>query len=143
MPFVVHTEADLLIFMRPHGLRHPFRKPPVEFRIANLPQSESRAWEGRFDTLRQQCGCASGAIALGAFTLGVVAYAFHRSIKAPGAPTPRELFLNGVLFLVGLILSALLGKLLGLSLATIRFRRACFELRMRLQNLQTQPCIPE
>jgi hypothetical protein len=136
MSFIVRAEGDLLKLLQPEGRLHPSRKPTVLVRVPGLRDSEATAWEVRLENLRQQCGCAAGAIALGAFAIGGVVYALLQNSLALVNPPLTAILLQSGLFLVGLILSALLGKLLGLSLARIRYQRACLELQERLRSLR-------
>jgi hypothetical protein len=136
IPFVVRRKADLRLLLQSEGILHPFRRPPFLLRIPELPEPEAGAWEQRLEGLRQECGCTSGALALGAFVVLFLVYALHSSLSALDHLQPRVLLLGGAFFVAGLILSALIGKFLGLSMAGIRFRRTCSELHQRLQALE-------
>lgn len=139
---MILTKADLGLLLRPESVWHPFRKPRFRIRIPELPESESLAWEGRLENLRQQCGCTAGAIGLGAFVLLSVAYSLHDN--SPVDTLGLEAFvLRGAFLAAGLISSALIGKLLGLSVAQVRFRRACFELHKRLLAIEAVDSGPE
>ena len=134
MYFRVRTEADLLQLMRSESALHPFRKPPIRLDIPTLNRAEAAAWQLRLEELRQHCGCTSGAVFLGAFLLANLAYVLGSAVR-PGFSLPattKDLWLTGIIFLAGLIISALFGKLLGLSVSAFRFRRTCRALQSRL-----------
>ena len=135
MSFVVRKRDDLQHLPSPEGIMHPFRKPQLLIRIPQIAEPEARVWEWRLENLRQQCGCAEGAIALGVFALSFVAVAIYNTSPATGNLQRGEFLLDGVLFLGGLIVSALVGKFIGLSVAMVRYRFACFELQERLRQL--------
>jgi len=135
MPFVVRTEADLQKLLQPEQLLHPFRKPQALIRVPGLLQSEAADWEKRLESFRQQCGCTAGAVAIGAFAVASVAYALRTgSIATDNLPSNSILLRAGV-FVAGLVLSAVFGKLLGLSVAFLGYRRTCFQLMKRLQTM--------
>ena len=139
MPLLIRTEADLLALIRWQSLLHPFRKPPaLLLNIPQLPADENAVWSQRLEYLRQQCGCTAAAICLGVFTLASFVYVLAAALQTkPGIEPDRQAMLfNGALFFAGLILSALLGKLVGLTFAALRFRQTCRALQTRLQTLQ-------
>jgi hypothetical protein len=138
MPLLIRTEADLLALIRPQSLLHPFRKPPALLGIPQLSADENAAWCQRLEYLRQQCGCTAAAIGLGIFTLTGFVYVLTAALQTnPGTePDHQAILLNGAVFFAGLILSVLLGKLVGLTFAALRFRRTCRALQTRLKDLQ-------
>jgi hypothetical protein len=135
-PFTVQVADDLRRLPPAGALLHPFRMPRVRVRLAQLDDSEARAWESRLETLRQDCGCSAGAAGLCAFTLLAVALALRNTSPAPGDLRPGGFLVQGGALAAGLVLSALLGKLAGLALASLRFRRACARLERRARGLQ-------
>ncbi|WP_315835790.1 hypothetical protein [Bradyrhizobium prioriisuperbiae] len=135
MPLLIRTEAELLALMRPESLRHPFRKPPILLRLPQLADDDNVAWSRHLDDLAGQCGCTAALIGLGVFTSVTVLYVVITALQVPpGNGTDiRTLLLNGGLFLAGLILSTLIGKLIGLSIAARHFRRSCRIIQGRLK----------
>lgn len=127
MPLLIRTEAELLTLMRPESPRHPFRKPPILLRLPELTDNDNAAWSRHLDDLAGQCGCTAALIGLGIFTSATLLYVVITALQTPpGSGTDiQTLLLNGGLFLAGLILSTLIGKLIGLSIAALRFRRSC------------------
>lgn len=135
---VIRTEADLVALMRPESLRHPFRKPPILLAFPEMRTDETAVWAYRLENLRLECGCRAAAIGLGVFTLASLAYVLVAALQTSAAiepDYPRILF-NGSLLVVGLVLSALFGKFIGLALAARRFDRTCRELLNRLAILK-------
>lgn len=135
---VIRTEADLSALMRPESLRHPFRKPPMLLAFPEMGTDENAAWAYRLEDIRLECGCRAAVVGLGVFTLASFAYVLVAALQTDGGiepDYPRILF-NGSLLVAGLILSALFGKFIGLTLAALRFDRTCRELLNRLEILQ-------
>ena len=135
---LIRTETDLLALMRPQSLLHPFRKPPALFDIPQLAADENAAWGHRLEYFRQQCGCAATVIGLGVFTLASLAYVLPAALQTnPGIePEYQAILFNGALLVAGVVLSALTGKLIGLTLSALRFRQTCRALQARLLSLQ-------
>jgi len=131
MAFVIKTGDDIRELMRPEGPFHPFRKPRAFIRMPGLSPAEALAWEQRLENLRQRCGCTSGAVAMGLFAVLFTLHAVFDSPLATSSPSLSDLWLRGGVFAVGLILSALAGKFLGLLSASLQFRRACHDLLYR------------
>lgn len=124
--------------MRPESLVHPFRKPPFRIGIPQLSVRENAAWENRLQELSSQCGCTAGTVGLTLFVLASLAYLLWIASRAT-ADVPLHAGSStalGGLFLAGLIGSALLGKLIGLTFAMLRFRQTC---RRLLVHLGTMP----
>lgn len=135
MSFVVRTKDDLQQLMEPEGSMHSFRKPRLLIHVPQMADSEARAWEWRLEGMRQDCGCSAGAMGLCVFAVIFVAYALHNSSPSATLP-PGAFLLDGVIFVAGLILSAVAGKLIGLWMAAGRFRRTCLQLQERLRILE-------
>jgi len=138
---LIKSEADLQRLMRPESALHPFRKPPVVIDIAELTRAETAAWELRLEALRQSCGCTSGAVFLGILALASLAYVLASAVR-PGFSLPgkdENFWDDGAIFLLGLIISAALGKLVGLSFAAVRFRHTCRALQERVRAVANAP----
>jgi hypothetical protein len=118
---LIRTEIDLLTLARPQRPLHPLHKPAALFDIPQLSAAENAAWTQRFEDLRQQCGCRAGIVGLSVFTLSSFAFILVAALQTtPGSPPDYQVVLvNGAMFFVGLILSALLGKLTGLIIAAL------------------------
>jgi hypothetical protein len=131
---LIRTEADLAQSLRRESIFHPFRKTPVVLNIPQLSAEENMLWQNRLESLRQECGCRASAIALGCFALAGVVYVTVMALQPNSVAEPdyRALGLNGAVFFVGLVFSALFGKFLGLARANIRFHRTCRALVTRL-----------
>ncbi len=134
MPYVVRNPADLRMLCRPSAILRPFRKARLLVRIPQLSAAESLAWERRLDPLAQECGCNAGTIAVGVFLLLDVAAVFLCNIPGDVRLPIRTYLIWAACFLAGLILSALMGKLIGQTLAALRLRRACQELELQLNS---------
>jgi len=133
MTVVVRTADDLWKLLRPESVLHPFRKPRPLLQIPELPRREACLWEQRLDSLRQQCGCTSGAIAMGLFTILFVTYsALH--ISPASNWELASVAGQAAILVAGLIFSALIGKFVGLLAASLRFRRTCLALHQRLHT---------
>jgi hypothetical protein len=135
VPLLVRSEADVLALTRVQSLRHPFRRPPALLDIQELRAEENAVWGQRLEYFRQQCGCTAAMTGLGAFTLASLAYVVTVALQStPGAePDYQAVWFNGALLLLGVVLSALVGKLIGLTFAALRFRATCRALLVRLR----------
>lgn len=139
MPLIIRTEADLLALTRPHSLLHPFRRPAAQIDFPQLAGEENVAWGQRLEYLRQQCGCRASVMGLGAFTAASFVYVLVAALRTNpgGEPDYHAMLFDGALVFGGLILSALIGKFVGLSVAALRFRRACRAILARIASLPT------
>lgn len=74
---------------------------------------------------------------LGLFTLASLAYVLFMALQSnpDGEPDYEAILFNGTLLVSGLIFSAFTGKLIGLSIAAVRFRRTCRVLQQRLRTI--------
>jgi hypothetical protein len=135
LPYIVRNPADLRILLRPRAILRPFHKPRVLIRIPGLSPADTLAWERRIEPLTQECGCNTGAAAMGLFLLLAAAAAIlSRTPDDVRFPLVTYLVWGGC-FVTGLIVSALGGKLFGQMLAALRLRRACRELEAQLNPL--------
>jgi hypothetical protein len=135
---LIRTQADLLALLRQRSLLHSIRRPAAVLDIPQLSADESADWGNRLERLRSACGCTAAMIGLGAFTLASVFCVLAAALMMPLGSEPDYLTIlfGAVLFFAGMILSILLGKLVGLLLAAARFRRTCRALQIRLATLQ-------
>lgn len=129
---VIKTESDARNLLRLQQL-YSLNRPRVLIRIEGLPQQEARVWEDKLDTIRQMCGCRSGAAAVVIFILAAVGYGLLAE--------PHTLISHGNValdtgaFAAGLVLSGIIGKLIGLSAASTKYRYICRQLIERVQAL--------
>ena len=133
MIFVVRSKDDLWKMLQPESALHPFRKPRPVLQIPELPPQEAWLWEQRLDNLRQQCGCTSGALAMGLFVILFVTYS-ALNLSPAGNGELSSLAQEAAILIGGLICSALAGKFAGLLAASLRFRRTCLALHQRLHT---------
>lgn len=136
LPYIVRNPADLRMLLHPRAILRPFHKPAILVRIPDFSPTETQAWERRLAPLVQECGCNTGAAAVGIFLLLAILAAFLA--KTPDTlrlPLATYLIWAGS-FLGGLILSALGGKLFGQLLAAFRLHRACEDLESLLEELR-------
>jgi hypothetical protein len=124
------------MLLRPQAILRPFLKPGVLVRIPGLSPSECETWEQRLTPLTQECGCNTGTLAVGIFLAISVLAVFFTDIPGDVRFPLRNYLIGSACFVVGLILSAFLGKLSGQLLAALRLRRACQELE---RELNAQP----
>lgn len=138
MQFLIRTEADLLVLLRRQSLFHPFRKPPSLLDIPEFSADENAVWSQRLEYFRQQCGCTAAVIGIGAFLLATLVYVLAEALQPnlPSGTGHQEVLFGSVSFSLGLILSTLLGKLVGLTFAARRFRRTCRAIQTRLRVFQ-------
>jgi hypothetical protein len=93
--------------------------------LARLPVDEAAAWKRKLERHRADCGCQVGALV----TLLLVAtwIAFSYLMPAAGHTWPDALIRGTIVVSV----SALIGKLLGLIIARIRFNLTARSLQLR------------
>jgi len=135
VPYVVRSPADLRMLLRPQAILRPFLKPGVLVRIPGLSPAECLAWQQRLTPLTEECGCRAGALAVGLFLALIVLTVFFTDIPDGVHFSLQTYLIGATCFVVGLIVSAFLGKLTGQMLAALRLRRACRELE-RVLKLQ-------
>jgi hypothetical protein len=120
------------MLLRPAAILRPINKPSILVRIPGLTPAELQTWQKRLDPLAQECGCRSGAQAIGLYLLGVLVTVFVADIpENTRYPLSTYLFWSEI-FLGGMILSALTGKLFGQFRAASHLSRACEELEQEL-----------
>jgi hypothetical protein len=136
LPFFVCTAEDLQRLIAYKQRFHPFRKPRVLLRVRGMGQAEACSWETKLEDIRQLCGCTSGAFAIVAFAIASVAYAVISGSLIGGNSRPGAILIQSGVFVIGLILSALVGKLLGLLRARMLYLRTCFDLMQRLSGIR-------
>jgi len=93
--------------------------------LLSLPASEAAVVKRRLDRLRQDYGCEVGSIVMLSVTLAWIVHTLL--VPAAGRSWQRTI----VIGLVVLIGSALIGKLMGLGLARVRFHLEVRSLHQR------------
>lgn len=130
---VIKTKSDATKLLQLQRRLHVASRPQVLIRVEGLRDQEAREWEDKLDSLREECGCRSGAIAVVIFIFAAVSYGLF---AAPYTPIQRGgVILDTVVFLVGLSLSAIIGKSIGLFAASKKYRYICAELVERVRSL--------
>lgn len=137
MALVVCTPSDLDQLPRSKSWTNPFDQPRLLIRSPLLSRSEIAHWQDKFDGLRQACGCAHGAIALCGFLVLFIAYSIGADFLA-NTPADRGTILTAAIFVAGLIVSVVAGKLFGLYRARSQFHQACRSLKSRLASLSPE-----
>lgn len=94
--------------------------------LGSLPVDEVTAWKQRLEHHRRDCGCRVGAIVMLAITATWIVHSF----LAP--ELGRSWQRTTVIGLVVLTVSGLIGKLIGLILARVRFHLTIRGLRRRI-----------
>lgn len=100
--------------------------------LPSLPADEAAAVSRRLHELRHDCGCRVGMIVMLGVTASWICYAWL--VPANERSWQRTV----VIGLVVLVLSAVVGKVLGLALARIRFYVTVRRLRRRAEFLNKQ-----
>lgn len=97
----------------------------VQAYLSSLPPDEEIAWKRRLELLRRDCGCHVGGIVMLSFTAAWVVYSF---LSPPHGRSWQHWIEIGLLVLVA---SAVIGKLIGIALARVRFNLTIRGLRRR------------
>jgi hypothetical protein len=116
----------------------PLRRPQLRIAVPHMAAREARSWESRLDTLREDCGCRAGAFALAGFVFCFLVAAVLDDAAIADGHAAVSLAVYGGGFVGGVVLSALAGKLIGLWLATVRFRRVCRQLQEHLRAFEAR-----
>jgi hypothetical protein len=130
--WTVRTVTDVDAILESRKAMGPSSQTRVLVRVPGMPRAEATAWEGELENFRSDCGCRAGAIAMGIFGATLVAYSAWDNLPAP--LSAASILLRTSLGLAGLILSAVIGKLVGLHRAAISFERTCSQLLERIHS---------
>ena len=124
---------------------------PFVSSVPHLPMLSARenaTWQDRLDQLQHECGCRAAVAGLAAFVLAGIAWVLFAALQPNRgeAPDYSAIGMYSAAFVAGLILCTLLGKLAGLALAHVRYRRTCRALLQALQKPGSEysfpPCTP-
>jgi hypothetical protein len=137
MVLVVRTPADLELFINSIPWANLFSQPRLVISNPLLSESELVRRQEEFDRLRQSCGCSHGAISLCVFLAFFIGYAVYFDPLAHVPVTGAALLIRAAIFVTGLIVSTIGGKLFGLYLADRQLRQACRSLQSRLLELSS------
>ena len=135
MVLVVCTSGDLDQVPGSKSWSNPFDQPRLLIRSPLLSRSEIAQWQAKFDGLREACGCSHGAIALGGFLVLSIAYSIGADSLANTPADRGTIFFRAAVFIAGVIVSTVAGKLFGLYRAQAQFHDACRNLKSRLASL--------
>ena len=94
--------------------------------LGSLPVNEVTAWKYRLEHHRRDCGCRVGAIVMLTVTATWIVHSFMSPVLG------RSWQLTTLIGLVVLSVSGLIGKLMGLILARVRFYLTVRGLRRRV-----------
>lgn len=134
MVLVVCTSDDLDQLPGSKSWSNPFDQPRLLIRSPLLSRLEIAEWQAKFDGLRQACGCSHGAIALGGFLVLFIAYSIGADSLANTAADHGTIFFRAAVFVAGVVVSAVAGKLFGLYRARAQFHQTCRNLKSRLAS---------
>jgi len=93
--------------------------------LGSLPEGEVTAWKQRLERYRGDCGCRVGSLIMLSVTGAWIFYSFLS--PAAGRYWQRSIWMG----LLVLLVSGLVGKLIGLALARVRFNLTVRNLRKR------------
>ncbi|HZR55684.1 MAG TPA: hypothetical protein VFA74_02335 [Terriglobales bacterium] len=93
--------------------------------LRSLPTDEVTAWTRRLERHRNDCGCRIGLLVMLSVT---GAWLFYPLLsQATGHYAQRSIWMGSLVFLV----SGLIGKIIGLAIARVRFNLTVRDLRKR------------
>jgi hypothetical protein len=93
--------------------------------LGSLPEDEVTAWNQRLERHRRDCGCRAGSLIMLSVTGAWISYSFLS--PAAGRSWQRSIGMG----LLVLLVSGFVGKLVGLTLARVRFNLTVRSLRKR------------
>lgn len=102
----------------------------IKLRFSKLSEEEAISFETRLNKYLDECGCTTGKIFLfSALALAVVYELLRGDISTSG-------IIRGIVVLaVAAVAGGAAGKVLGLSIANVRFRQTCAALQARLNGM--------
>jgi hypothetical protein len=100
----------------------------VQACLRSLPADEVTAWIRRLERHRNDCGCRVGLLIMLSATGAWLFYPFLS--QAAGGYAQRSISMG----LLVLFVSGLVGKIVGLAIARVRFNLTVHDLRMRTCN---------
>lgn len=130
---VIQTAADLEKLLGSSGGLTNRNRPRVLIRTSVVPAEQALRWEARLESLRSECGCRTGRVAVLVFSLILLLFA----LADQSAPAPGALLLRTLGGIAAVIIVGILGKLLGLYRARRRYDRLCHELIARVRAADT------
>jgi hypothetical protein len=119
---MVRTALDVATLRANPGGVRKLPAPGLRVALEGVESHESARFEARIRAYIRSCGCAEGGIAalvgIGALLVPTLVSIYHRG------PRVRDLGLLMGAVLLGAVLGGL-GKLVGLTMARLRFLRSC------------------
>ena len=108
----------------------------IRLEIPIVSETERHSWQTQLNNYKNDCGCSTGAIFLSATLVVVVAIVIVTAFNSPVTSTIKI----GLAGIPVLLFSALVGKMLGLIIAHLKFKRACAKLLERLKGTAVHSC---
>jgi hypothetical protein len=128
-PLAIRTPADLrTVILQVRRSLFAHRKFVV--RLDTLSDAECSEWETKLNGYQRDCGCGSGALC----ALAAAGIVITAQVVSASSITVWALAMTGLQAAFAGILFGLVGKLGGLVLAKLRFRRACGRLLDRVSG---------
>jgi len=115
-PIIVRNRRDLDLLLRQHVVALvPRNGRQIRLEVPGLNGNEKANWERKISRIYHSCGCGEGALSVLVGTPLILGYFFLLSNR-------HSLFFYLFVFLTSLLLLAIGGKVLGITLAKIRLR---------------------
>jgi hypothetical protein len=127
---VLRTIRDVEELYEHTSMKPLFSKFKIQLEIPIDSETERHSWQTQLNKYKNDCGCSTGAIFLSVTLVIMIVLAVFTAFNSPMTATIK-------LSLIGIpvvFFSALVGKILGLIIAHLKFRRVCGKLLERLKT---------
>jgi hypothetical protein len=124
LPMVICTTEDLYTLLQASRTRPHMLQGQLTLAISGFNEKERLSYQRKLNAYAHTCGCVEGGIfALAAFAI-VIAYSIFSLLQGAWSDLITT-WLSGFILI---LLCAGIGKLTGLFVARLRFRRACIQM---------------
>ena len=133
---VLRTIQDVEELCEHASIKPLFSKFKIQLEIRIVSETERHSWQTQLNKYKNDCGCSTGAIFFSVTLVVLIVLAVFTAFNSPMTSMIK-------LSLIGtpvVFFSALVGKMLGLIIARLKFRRACSKLLERLKSTAVHSC---
>ncbi len=126
----IASVRDIESLMTYKGIVEAHRHGQVKLRIPGLGEREANSFETTLNKHLSECGCLMGKIfLLGALALAVIYQLFR------GNTSVRGIITGAVTLILAAVAGGAIGKMIGLAIANVKFRKTCTALKTRLAGM--------
>lgn len=127
---ILRTVRDVEDLLENKPIGPLFSKEMIRFEIPGMSEKENDSWQVRLNAYKNDCGCSTGAAFCCIALIVVIVLVCITAFSSPITSTLKVVAFGMVaIFLIGLV-----GKMLGLFIARLRFKRGCAKLLEQLKQ---------